>query len=162
MEESSQSDKEFEWDHLNIEKKHELCVQLLKKTKREKSVLFVKNKNLKNTIKNMEIELCKIKDALRVEECKFLQLYEKLNTKTRERLESKAREERLSESVDILHSRLQREISRRELLEEKIKMATQERPLLGVVSQRLTQVTNALRRTLGRRRNSVRDENHST
>lgn len=40
----------------------------------------------------------------------------------RERLESKAREERLSESVDILHSRLQREISRRELLEEKIKM----------------------------------------
>lgn len=122
MEESSQSDKEFEWDHLNIEKKHELCVQLLKKTKREKSVLFVKNKNLKNTIKNMEIELCKIKDALRVEECKFLQLYEKLNTKTRERLESKAREERLSESVDILHSRLQREISRRELLEEKIKM----------------------------------------
>ena len=25
MEESSQSDKEFEWDHLNIEKKHELC-----------------------------------------------------------------------------------------------------------------------------------------
>ncbi|XP_027053847.1 uncharacterized protein [Pocillopora verrucosa] len=110
----------------------------------------------------MEIELCKIKDALRVEECKFLQLYEKLNTKTRERLESKAREERLSESVDILHSRLQREISRRELLEEKIKMATQERPLLGVVSQRLTQVTNALRRTLGRRRNSVRDENHST
>lgn len=116
MEESSQSDKEFEWDHLNIEKKHELCgqfrylvsyegfiphgvdqwqshfshillfhsfaVQLLKKTKREKSVLFVKNKNLKNTIKNMEVELCKIKDALRVEECKFLQLYEKLNTKT--------------------------------------------------------------------------------
>ncbi|XP_022783862.1 uncharacterized protein LOC111324541 [Stylophora pistillata] len=110
----------------------------------------------------MEIEICKARDALRAEECKFLHLNEKLKTKTKERHESKAKEQRLSENVHILRFKLQREISKRKLLEERIKIASRERPFLGVLSQRLNQVINTLRRTLGSRRNSVRDENHST
>ena len=57
------------------------AVSLLKKSKRQNSLLFVENKNLKNTIKNMENELRGAKDALRAEECKFVQLNEKLKSK---------------------------------------------------------------------------------
>ncbi|KAJ7382128.1 hypothetical protein OS493_036967 [Desmophyllum pertusum] len=143
------------WDHLNSDEKYVICDSLLQKTKHRNCLLIVENRNLKNKIKNMEFELRTVRDALRVENSKLVQLNEKLRVKTKERLDFLAKEEKLSRNVKTLKSKLNKEQSKLASLEEKMQMASPERTPSRALNQRFGQLMDRLKRRLGRRRNTV-------
>lgn len=131
---------------------------ILQKLKLRNHHLLVENKNLRNTIKNMESEIQNIKGALSQEELQRNLLTKNLQSKEEEMRQSKSREGNLNSEIKLLQSKLCKETLKNKVLDEWLKQVTSERSSCRGFNKRLCYLIGRIRRFRGGRRGEIEDE----
>ncbi|XP_029204591.1 uncharacterized protein [Acropora muricata] len=142
----------------SVEKCHMYADFMLQKMKYRNHHLAVENKNLRNTIKNLECKIDNMRGALSQGELQCNLLAKNLHSKEKELQQSKSREKDLNSEVKLLQSNLCKESLRNRVLNERIKQASSADSSNRAFNEWTRQVIGRIRRFGGKRSRGIKDK----